>query len=128
MHSLICWYVLKMSWRWLEDVFAGCLEDVLRTYHQNEYINLDQYVFRMSSENEDKDFFKMSSARPWNYSTSRINMQENCFIKACLVQHIFEVERDSLQTKKQKCLSLPDHQLAENMILDFGFYEKTNKE
>ena len=42
-------------------------------------------------------------------------MQENCFIKACLVQHIFEVERDSLQTKKQKCLSLPDHQLAENM-------------
>ena len=55
-------------------------------------------------------------------------MQENCFIKVCLIQHIFEVERDSLQTKKQKCLSLPDHQLAENMILDFVFYERTNKE
>ena len=55
-------------------------------------------------------------------------MQENCFIKVCLIQHIFEVERDSLQTKIQKCLSLPDHQLAENMILDFGFYERTNKE
>ena len=32
----------------------------------------------------------------------------------------FEVERDSLLTKKQKYFSLPDHQLAENQILVFG--------
>ena len=29
--------------------------------------------------------------------------------------------------KKQKCFSLQDHQLAENLILVFGFYEGTNK-
>ena len=63
-----------MSWRRLEDAFPGCLEDILKFYDQNEYIDLDQYVFRMPSENEDKDFFKTSWARPWNYNTSTINM------------------------------------------------------
>ena len=28
--------------------------------------------------------------------------------------------------KKQNYFSLPDNQLAENLILAFGFYEKTN--
>ena len=61
--------VLKMSWRYLEDGFARrlvlvrCLEenvlkktswrrleDVLKTYGQDEYISLDQDVLKTSSE------------------------------------------------------------------------------
>ena len=70
-------YLSKTSWRCLEDVFARRLEDdlttswkrledVLKTYDQDEYIDLDQDVFwrRMSKVNifvliktssEDKD-------------------------------------------------------------------------
>ena len=35
-----------MSWR--------CLEDVLKTYSQDEYIGLDQDVLKTSSEDEDE--------------------------------------------------------------------------
>ena len=37
--------VLKTSWRCLEDVFARRLEEVLKTYGQDEYIGLGQNVF-----------------------------------------------------------------------------------
>ena len=30
--------------------------------------------------------------------------------------------------KKEKCFSLSEHQLSENYILVFGFYERTSKE
>ena len=49
-NSLAWWYVLKTSWRCLEDVFARRLEDVLKTYSQDEYIGLDQDVLKTSSE------------------------------------------------------------------------------
>ena len=42
--------LLKTSWRCLEDIFARCLEDVLKTYSQDEYIGLDQDVLKTSSE------------------------------------------------------------------------------
>ena len=42
--------VLKTSWRCLEDVFARRLENVLKTYGQDEYIGLDQDVLKTSSE------------------------------------------------------------------------------
>ena len=42
--------VLKTSSRCLEDVFARRLEDVLKTYDQDEYIGLDQDVLKTSSE------------------------------------------------------------------------------
>ena len=45
-NSLTWWYVLKTSWRCLEDVF----QDVLKTYSQDEYIGLDQDVLKTSSE------------------------------------------------------------------------------
>ena len=38
--------VLKTSWSCLEDVFARRLEDVLKTYGQDEYVGLDQDVFK----------------------------------------------------------------------------------
>ena len=68
----------KMSWRYLEDVFTRCLEDVLKTfwrcmtktnilvliktswirllktYDYGEYIHLDQDVLKTSSEDEEK--------------------------------------------------------------------------
>ena len=37
--------VWETSWRCLEDVFARCLEEVLKTYGQDEYIGLGQNVF-----------------------------------------------------------------------------------
>ena len=40
--------VLKTSWRCLEDVFARRLEDILKTYGQDEYIGLDQEVLKTS--------------------------------------------------------------------------------
>ena len=68
-NSLTWWYVLKTSWRCLEDVFARRLEDVLKTswrrlgktswkrledvlktYGQDEYIGLDQDVLKTSSD------------------------------------------------------------------------------
>ena len=42
--------VLKTSWRCLEDVFARRLEDVLKTYDQDDYVGLDQDVLKTSSE------------------------------------------------------------------------------
>ena len=51
--------VLKMPWKRLEDV--------LKTYGQDEYIDLDQDVFKTSSEDKDErglqDVFKTSSSR-----------------------------------------------------------------
>ena len=52
-NSLTGWYVSKMflqdvlktSWRCLEDIFGRRLEEVLKTYEQDEYIGLDQDVF-----------------------------------------------------------------------------------
>ena len=55
----------KMSWRYLEDDFTRCLEDilktswrrlenVLKTYDQDEYIGFDQDVLKTSSEDEEK--------------------------------------------------------------------------
>ena len=46
-------------------------------------------------------------------------MQEDFFIKGYWIRHGFEVERLAIN-KKQKYFSLPDHQLAENLILVFG--------
>ena len=43
-------------------------------------------------------------------------MQENTFIKVYQIQDNFEVVRDSLN-KKQKYLLLPDHQLAEKLLI-----------
>ena len=45
--------VLKTSWRCLEDIFVRRLEEVLKTYEQDEYIGLDQDVFwrRLTKEN-----------------------------------------------------------------------------
>ena len=80
-------YVLKMSWRRLEDVFKTSwriLEDVLKTFLQdvfktswrrllkmydyNQYIRLDQDILKTSPEDEDgrhlQDAFKTSSLRP----------------------------------------------------------------
>ena len=42
--------VLKTSWKRLEDILARRLEDVLKTYGQDEYIGLDQDVLKTSSE------------------------------------------------------------------------------
>ena len=39
---------MKTSWRCLEDVFARGLEDVFKTYGQDEYIGLDQKVLKTS--------------------------------------------------------------------------------
>ena len=47
---------------------------------------------------------------PWN------NMEEASFTKVYRIQHGFELERE----QKHKYFSLPDHQLAENLILVFG--------
>ena len=44
---------LKTSWRLFEDVIKISwrrLEDVLKTYGQDEYMGLDQYVLKSSSE------------------------------------------------------------------------------
>ena len=38
-------------------------------------------------------FYSIAS---WNYNVNRNNMSENSFIKVCLIQHDFEVERNSL--------------------------------
>ena len=43
--------VLQTSWRCLEGAFARRLEDVLKTYDQDEYIGFDQSVLKKSSEN-----------------------------------------------------------------------------
>ena len=51
-------------------------------------------------------------------------MYENPFMKVYGVRHIFEVECNLLQTKN---FSLPDHQLAENLILIIYFYRRTKK-
>ena len=42
--------VLKTSWKRLEDVLARRLENVLKTYDQDEYIGLDQDVLKTSPE------------------------------------------------------------------------------
>ena len=58
-NSLTWWYDLKTSWRSLEDIFPRRLEDilkmswrnfekVLKAYHQDEYICLDQDVLKTS--------------------------------------------------------------------------------
>ena len=96
-NSLTWWYILKTSWRYLcktsskrlkdvlkmpwrrfcmmywrrlKNVFKASwkyLEDVLKTYRQDEYIGLDQDVLKTSSEDEDErrlqDVFKTSSSR-----------------------------------------------------------------
>ena len=50
-------------------------------------------------------------------------MQENSFIKVYWNWHAFEEKHN-----KQKYFSLPDHQLAGNLVLVFGFYEKAKSE
>ena len=42
--------VFKTSWRFLENLFVRRLEDVLKTYDQDEYIGIDQDVLKTSSE------------------------------------------------------------------------------
>ena len=49
-------------------------------------------------------------------------MQENPFIKVYWIRYTFEIAQLAIN-KKQKYFSWPDHQLAENLILVFGFYE-----
>ena len=39
--------------------------------------------------------------RAWNYNTKKNNMSENSFIKVFWIWQAFEVERDSLYTKKE---------------------------
>ena len=41
---------MKTSWRYLCKTSWRCLEDVLKTYGQDEYIGLDQDVLKTSSE------------------------------------------------------------------------------
>ena len=47
-------------------------------------------------------------------------MQEDSFINVYLNQHGFDEKRGSVN-KEQKYFLLPDHRLAENMVLVFGF-------
>ena len=54
-------------------------------------------------------------------------MQENVFTKVHGIRYGFEVERDSLKTKKQKYFSLLDCQLAENLIFVSDFKERTKR-
>ena len=52
---------MKTSSRCLEDVFARRLEEVLKTYDQDEYIGLDQDVLKTYEQGEyirlDQDVF-----------------------------------------------------------------------
>ena len=58
--------------------------------------------------------------KTWNYNTRRSNksLLNSAYLRS--------IERGSLKTKNRN-FSLPDHQLAENLILVFGFYERTSK-
>ena len=59
----------------------------------------------------------------WNYIKRKHSMEKNPFIKTYWIRHTFEVEHDSLN-KKQKYITLPYHQLAENLVLFFSFYAR----
>ena len=55
-------------------------------------------------------------------------MEEKAFVKVYWIQHDFEVERDLLQTKSKTIFLITrPHQLAENLILIFCFYERIKK-
>ena len=67
-----CRLVLKTSWRCLEDIFGRRLEDVLKTYDQDEYIGLGQDVFwRLMTEANMFDLIKTSWRRLLGVSWGR---------------------------------------------------------
>ena len=54
------------------------------------------------------------------------NMSENSFMKSIEFGMALKMCA-TLYEKKQKYFSLPDHQLARNLILVFGLYERTKR-
>ena len=62
----------------------------------------------------------------WNYNTDMNNMSENSFMKSIEFGMALKMWM-TLYEKKQKYFSLPDHQLARNLILVFGLYERTKR-
>ena len=56
----------------------------------------------------------------WNRNTGR-----NHYIKS--IEFRIPLKLSMTKIKKQKYFLLPDHQFAEDFILVFGFYERTNK-
>ena len=100
-----CWGRLcKKSWRCLEDVLemsSKRLEDVLKTYGQDEYIGLDQDVFKTSSEDV------------WlrRIYSSRSRRLEDVFIKTNIYWEVFEFS--------QKITALENiSNLKSNIIVD----------
>ena len=100
-----CWGRLcKKSWRCLEDVLemsSKRLEDILKTYGQDEYIGLDQDVFKTSSEDV------------WlrRIYSSRSRRLEDVFIKTNIYWEVFEFS--------QKITALENiSNLKSNIIVD----------
>ena len=54
-------------------------------------------------------------------------MGKNFFIKLFWTLRTYEEKRDLLSKKKHKHFLLQDHQLAEKLIFDLGFFEKKKK-
>ena len=76
-------------------------------------------------------FIFISSYDSWNYTTNRNNMKENSLKKSNNFKKIYKNLLDSTWfwnrtrlaiNKRLKYLLLPDHQLPEKLILDFGLY------
>ena len=65
-------------------------------------------------QNKVSSYFKRG---PIDLETNRNNTHKNYSVKVYWIRHAFEVEHKSLYTKKQKKLSLRDHQVPENMVL-----------
>ena len=78
-------------------------------------------VWRISCKEErfEIDILFLLLIKVFAYNTGK-TCKRNSFIKVYWTRHGFEVARLAIN-KEQKYLLLPDHQLAENMILVFGF-------
>ena len=64
-------------------------------------------------------------AKPWNYNTKRNNVRK--FFKSLWnSKYLWSWVRLAIN-KNKKYFSLSDHQLAENVILIFDFYERAKK-
>ena len=103
--------VLRMSWRRLEDVFARRLEDVLKmswkrlddvlkTYDQDEYIGLDQDVFKLSSEDAcirwtysswSRCLLKTKTKNVFKPSSKRLHHQDECLLGCSLVTEMLGI-------------------------------------
>ena len=98
------------------------------------WLNLIPILLWMGKYNTPKDIlpflFKtlsVSLIKSWNYDINKINMgHEKKFLYKIILNfgYLWRKARLAIKKKKHKQFLLQDHQLAEKLIFDLGFFEK----